>query len=163
MLESSLQVTDNVQRRRNTPLWVGSALLLLTVIITTPQIYALSLPQQALPWLGLVVPAAAVACFAVGLRRAFAQAQIYRGRVFGSILGVVSLLLFAGSVWLFSHSRDMPALTSAPKVGEKAPDFTLQNTSGQPVSLAQMLSTPIDTASGKPPKAILLVFYRGYW
>jgi hypothetical protein len=154
---------DNVQRRRNTPLWVGSALMLLTVVITVPQIYVLNLPQQVLPWLGLVLPAAAAACFVVGLRRAFTQAQIYRGRVFGSILGVVSLLLFAGSVWLFSHSRDVPASASAPKIGEKAPDFTLKNTSGQPVSLAQMLSTPIDTASGKPPKAVLLVFYRGYW
>jgi hypothetical protein len=151
------------QRRRNWPLWAGIVLLLATAGINIPQIYALDIPQGVLPWLGLVVPAAAVGCFVIGVRRAFAQPEIYRGKVTGSILGVIALLLFVGSVWLFSHARDVPPSSSAPKVGQKAPDFTLTNTSGQPVTLNALLSMPIDTSTGLRPKAVLLVFYRGYW
>jgi len=99
----------------------------------------------------------------VGVSRAFKQPQIYRGKPLGSILGFLALVLFAGSVWLYSHARDLPKSASAPKVGQKAPDFTLKDTTGQPVTLAQMLSIPIDSASGKAPKAVLLIFYRGYW
>ncbi len=151
------------QRRRNGPLWAGSGLLLLTALLSVPQIYALELAQRILPWLGLVVPAAAVGCFVVGLRRAVTQPQLYRGKIAASILGAVALLLFAGSVWMFSHSRDVPASGSAPKVGEKAPDFALVNTGGQNVSLNYLLSAPIDSSTGARPKAVLLVFYRGYW
>jgi hypothetical protein len=154
---------DSNQHRRNWPLWAGIAFLLLTACINVPQIYALDIPQGILPWLGLVLPAAAVGCFVVGVRRAFTQPEIYRGKVTGSILGVVALLLFAGSVWLFSHARDVPPSFSAPKVGQKAPDFTLTNTSGQPVTLNGLLSLPIDSSTGARPKAVLLIFYRGYW
>ncbi|HKF24124.1 MAG TPA: hypothetical protein VKE93_21305 [Candidatus Angelobacter sp.] len=151
------------QYRRNWPLWLGTAFLLVTVGINVPQIYALDIPQGILPWLGLVVPAVAVACFVVGVRRAFAQPEIYRGRITGSILSLIALLLFVGSVWLFSHVRDVPPSSSAPKIGQKAPDFTLPNTSGQPVTLNALLSMPIDSSTGARPKAVLLVFYRGYW
>jgi hypothetical protein len=151
------------QRRRNWPLWGGIVFLLATAGINVPQLYALDIPQGILPWLGLAVPAAAVGCFVVGVRRAFAQPEIYRGKIAGSILSVIALLLFAGSVWLFSHARDVPPSSSAPKVGQKAPDFTLTNTSGQPVTLNALLSMPIDSATGARPKAVLLVFYRGYW
>lgn len=39
------------------------------------------------------------------------------------------------------------------KIGEAAPDFTLENEDGKPVSLSDY--------SGK--KTVVLVFYRGYW
>jgi hypothetical protein len=59
-------------------------------------------------------------------------------------------------------------------VGQKAPDFTLSDTNGKPVSLSELLSTPINgktmnapvgNAQQAPtsPKGVLLVFYRGYW
>ncbi len=57
----------------------------------------------------------------------------------------------------------LAAPARALEVGQKAPDFTLTDTSGQAVSLAQLLANPIDAASGKAPKAVLLIFYRGYW
>ena len=156
-------MTGTPQRRRNWPLLLGAALILLTVVSTAPQVYALQIPQGVFPWLGLLLPAAALLCLVVGVSLAFKQPEIYRGRTFGSILGVVAVLLFAGSVWLFSHARDVPKSASAPKVGQKAPDFTLKDTTGRPVSLAQMLSLPIDGTSGQAPKAVLLIFYRGYW
>ena len=103
----------------------------------------------------------ALASFAVGLKRAFAMPQVYRGRISASILGAVSLLLVAGSVWLFVHVRDLPASSEAPQVGQKAPDFTLTDTDGNQVSLAQLLAS--SAGSSAAPRAVLLVFYRGYW
>ena len=41
----------------------------------------------------------------------------------------------------------------APKVGDKAPDFSLPNADGKPVSLS-------DYTSRGP---VVVIFYRGYW
>ncbi len=154
-----------IQRRHNSALWIGTILLVLAVLSNVPSLYVLKVPGVGLllPWISLLLPALGVVFFVLGLRRAFGQPQVFRGKVLGSILTVVSVLFFALSVWLFVHLRAVPASAGAPKVGQKAPDFTLTNTSGQPVTLAQLLSTPIDAASGKAPKAVLLIFYRGYW
>jgi len=153
------------QRRRNGPLLAGVALLFLTILSNVPMLYGLQVPsvQTVLPWVSLVLPGIGLICFIVGLRRAFGQPAIYRGKVWGSIVGVLSLLLFAGSVWGYRHAKDLPVSSKSPQIGQKAPDFTLPDTSGAPVSLSALLTTPIDAASGKTPKAVLLVFYRGYW
>jgi AhpC/TSA family len=44
-------------------------------------------------------------------------------------------------------------LNRVPKVGDRAPDFTLPNAAGQPVSLAGLLA--------KGP--VVVSFYRGRW
>ena len=54
----------------------------------------------------------------------------------------------------------LPASTGAPQVGLKAPDFTLTDSNDQPVTLAQLLTEQVNN---KPPAAVLLIFYRGYW
>jgi hypothetical protein len=148
-------------RRRNGVLLAGTAFLFLTVLSNVPSLYAWKGFDQVLSWLSVAFPALALVCFAVGLKRAFTMRQVYRGRILGSILGAVSLLLLAGSVFLFIHARDVPGSSGAPKVGQKAPDFTLTDSSGNHVSLSQLLAaSPGSTAA---PKAVLLVFYRGYW
>ncbi len=154
-----------VPRRRNGALWAGLALLLLTVLSNFPSLYFLKVPGLGvlLPWIGLLLPAIGVVFFIVAVRRASGQPQIFRGKVSGSILTAVSVLLLGFSVWIFFHVRAVPSSAGAPRIGQKAPEFTLKNTSGQTISLAQMLSIPIDSPSGKAPKAVLLVFYRGYW
>jgi len=148
-------------RRRNGALFAGTAFLFLTVLSNVPSLYAMKGFDRVLPWLSLALPALALVCYAVGVKRAFTMREVYRGRVTGSILSAVSLLVVAGSVWLFLHGRDLPGSSGAPKVGQKAPDFTLADTSGSQVSLAQLLTA--SPGSVAAPKAVLLVFYRGYW
>ena len=118
---------------------------------------------------------------AVGVMRAFRQPQVYGGKVSSSVLGVLSLLLFVLVVLSSVGARKLPGSAGAPQPGQKAPDFTLADTSGNKVSLEQLLSgsaAPTTTASAgatvvggnaggaaasNAPKAVLLIFYRGYW
>ena len=152
------------QRRRNLAILGGLIFILLTIASDVPSLYGLNVPGLVLlPWINLALPALAVVFFIVALKRAFGHPDIYRGKAWGSILGVLSVLILALSIVGYRHVKDLPASTGAPRVGQKAPDFTLTDTSGNSVSLSQMLAAPIDAASGKAPKAVLLVFYRGYW
>ena len=135
---------------------------------------------RAIPWLTLALGIAALICAAVGIMRAFRQPQIYRGKVSSSILGVVTLVICGMFAFLSVHSRELPSSSSAPQVGQKVPDFTLADTSGNKVSLGQLLgkagtsmpasagnttgqAAPVSMSAATPPKAVLLVFYRGYW
>jgi len=153
---------DTDQRRSNSALWWGLILTLLGVASNFPNFFT-SVGASIFPWLSLLLLGVGVLLLLLGLKRAFGQPQIFRGKVAGSILTLVSATLFGFSAWLFFHARDIPASAGAPKIGQKAPDFSLTNTSGQTVSLNQMLSQPIDSSTAAPPKAVLLVFYRGYW
>jgi peroxiredoxin len=58
---------------------------------------------------------------------------------------------------VFVHARHLPASAHAPRVGERAPDFTLPDEDGALISLASLLSaTPV---AGTPAsKGVLLVF-----
>ena len=51
----------------------------------------------------------------------------------------------------------------APRVGDKAPEFMLADTSGKMVALSTLLSEPMPGMEGGKPRGVLLVFYRGYW
>ena len=152
------------QRRRNRALLGGTLFMVLAVLSFIPYFVFPTFPGETiLTWVSLLLPAFGVLFCILGLKRAFGQPEMYRGKILGSILGVFSALLFGLSIFSFAHARDLPASAGAPRVGQKAPDFTLTDISGNPVSLSQMIAAPIDASSGKAPKAVLLVFYRGYW
>jgi peroxiredoxin len=56
------------------------------------------------------------------------------------------------------------ASVGPPQVGEKAPEFTLPDRYGAPVSLIELISPTIRKQAGDPEgQWVLLVFYRGYW
>lgn len=97
----------------------------------------------------------------VGVRRAFRPERRLISRITAPILATISILIIAFFMFItLIQSRWLPASQAAPAVGQKAPEFTLTDTNGQPVTLALLLSQPINN---KPPKGVLLIFYRGYW
>jgi hypothetical protein len=178
-------MAETISRQRNRAPWI--ALLLALVALLSNAGFFIGLPgQRAIPWLSIALAIAALVCAAVGMMRAFRQPQVYGGKVSSSILGVVSLLI-CGLVAVASvTSRALPVATNAPQVGQKVPEFTLADTSGNKVSLGQLLGKeqvgltapprevlesrgmakgipPVAAGAATPPKAVLLVFYRGYW
>ena len=67
-------------------------------------------------------------------------------------LALSVVLLILGGYFNFVLAKIPPAATVL-RVGEPAPDFTLPDASGAPVSLA----------SFRERTPVVLVFYRGYW
>ena len=139
-------------------LWLGLALLLLAILSNL--LYFFKVPAPLLPWVNLTLPILALLFLLIGLVRAFTRSQVYRGKIWGSIVAVLAVLLVVGSVLFFVVARKLPRSGGAPQIGQRVPDFALSDSTGQPTSLAQLFSA---SAGAPPPKAVLLVFYRGYW
>ena len=148
------------QRRRNLAPLAGFTLVLLALL--SNGLFFLNIPDKgAVPWISLIMSVAGLALAVLGVARAFGRPQIYRGKISGAILGVVSLVAFGLGVATFHHARDLPISSKAPRVGDSAPEFSLVDSSGASVQLSQLLSEPLQGLSR--PKAVLLIFYRGYW
>jgi AhpC/TSA family len=148
---------------RNGILWTG---VLFTILaLASFVLFFEPIPgQQALPWLNLLLSVLAVVFAIMGLRRASSQPGLYRGKIAGWAFTIFSVLLLAFTTFAFYAARHVPAPNGAPGVGQKAPDFELKKTDGQTVSLAQLLAeAPSGAGGAAAPKAVLLVFYRGYW
>lgn len=161
-----------MERRSNRAPWL--ALLFVLAVIGVNAAVFMGIPWPGLiPWLTLAFAGLAMVYAAIGVWRAFGQSHLYGGKISGSIFGVLALLMLGLVVFGQFHARDLPASAGAPRVGQKAPDFTLSDTNGNKVSLSDLLgggagsaTAPIgSTATGKPAaaKAVLLIFYRGYW
>jgi hypothetical protein len=149
------------QRRRNWHLWVGFVFCL--VGFASLPVLARFPATRDVPWVNFLLFGTGLAFLFVGLRRAFGQPQQYRGKIIGPILGAFSVLIVAFFCFVvFYQTRQLPASTGAPKVGEKAPEFVLLDTTNKPVSLSSLLSTPFVNTQ-MPPRGVVLVFYRGYW
>jgi hypothetical protein len=157
---------DATERRRNTAPWWG--LLFALGAIGCNVAFFVSPPLQgALPWLSVLFGVLALAFLATGLRRAFGRAHVYRGKVLSVVLTVIALFPLGLTAFAFVKARELPSSTAAPQVGQRVPDFTLSDTSGKPVSLDQLLaaapSASTSQSQASAPKAVLLIFYRGYW
>jgi hypothetical protein len=149
-------------RRFNWPLWTGLLLILVgffsyfTVFLWFPV-------TRDFPWANLLLFLVAAVLLFMGLRRAFApeRRRPLLSKIVASLVTAFGALVIALFVFgFFVFAKWMPESKGAPQVGQKAPDFTLTDTSGKSVSLGELLSTPIN---GNAPKGVLLVFYRGYW
>jgi hypothetical protein len=114
------------------------------------------------PWPTFLIFGIGFALMALGLRRAYLEPAIYRGRMGGTILAAVGFLVLAlYGAGVFHFARQVPPSRDAPKVGEKAPDFTLQDKDGRPVTLSRILATGPDGRGGM--NGAVLIFYRGFW
>jgi len=152
-------MADTTYRKRTLAPWAG---LLLTVLGALSNALPFTgFPAAPVPWISLLLSIIGFLIVLLGLWRAFGQSAAYRGKVSGSIAAVFSLLLLAATIGFFWTARHIPAESAAaPKVGQRMPDFTLPDTTGHSISLAQFFSS---TGGSEPPKALLLIFYRGYW
>lgn len=155
-------MSEMIDHRRNAdPLW---ALLLAVGALATNVAFFVNLPMQsALPWLSLLIAVVSLVFMTRGLRRAIAQPTVYRGKWLTIALSVVTLALAGLTLFGFFGARALPGSAGAPAVGQKVPDFTLADTSGRPISLDSLFAPAPGDSPSAAPKAILLIFYRGYW
>ncbi len=146
---------DLVRRRWNWVLWIGFVFVLAAFFSYA---FFLRFPvTRDFPWANLLLFAAGGFLLGLGLARAFRQPEHYRGRIFGPLFAALSLILLClFSYGLFYVARQLPAAAGAPRVGSKAPAFTLPDQDGNPTALHDLLSSP-------GTRAAVLIFYRGYW
>jgi len=142
-----------MKRRWNWPIWLG--FIVAVGGLFSYECFAQFPITRDFPWANLLLFAIGAALLLVGLFRAFGRPQVYRGKIFGSIFVTISFLLFAFFAYeIFYVLRQVPLSSHAPRVGEKAPEFTLVDPNGRSVALADLLSGS---------KAVVLIFYRGFW
>lgn len=160
---------DAIERRTNVAPW-WALLFAITAVGCNVAFFVGSPAPSMFAWLSLLLAIVSVTFLAVGLRRAFSQAQLYRGKVKTAVLSVIALLAAGVSGLAFVGARKLPSAKAAPQVGQRVPDFTLADTSGKPVSLDELLAGSSGSPTATPsetrdpaPKAVLLIFYRGYW
>jgi hypothetical protein len=142
-------------------------LLSLIALFSYPFVFVRWPVTRDFPWAPLLLFGVAVVLLFVGLRRAFAPDRSHpkRSKIVGSILATLGVLILGLFIFAaFIMSRWLPAAHGAPRVGQKAPDFSLADTTGKNVSLSELLTRPInDKASSSNPRGVVLIFYRGYW
>src|SRR4029077_2958394 len=108
----------------NWSLWIGFLFALGGFVTYT--FFAQFPITRDFPWANLLLFAAGGICLVVGLFRAFGKAQVYRGKIFGPILGTLAILMLGLFAYgLFYELREVPPSTGAPRVGQKPPEFTL--------------------------------------
>lgn len=157
---------DAIERRKNLAPWWG-LLFAFGAIACNAAFFASPPFQGTLPWLSLLFVVLALIFLVTGLQRAFGQGHVYRGKVLSVVLTVIALIPVGLAAFVSVTARRLPSSTAAPQVGQKVPDFTLSDTLGRPVSLDQLFAPASSSSSSasepQAPKAVLLIFYRGYW
>ena len=137
----------------NWSLWLGFLLVLAGFLSYT--FFAQFPITRDVPWANLSLFTVGGILLVLGLFRAFGKPQIYRGKICGPILATLAISMFVLFSYIFYYElRQVPPSTGAPRVGQKAPDFTLLNQDGKEVSLSGLVGRS---------KAVALIFYRGFW
>ncbi|HTQ53017.1 MAG TPA: hypothetical protein VMI94_01075 [Bryobacteraceae bacterium] len=143
-----------MHRKFNALAWFGFALTLLATFSYIP-VFTRFAGTRDFPWPNLAMFLAGGCMLAVGLKRAYGSPERYRGKIAAPVLSVLAVTLFGLFYWgLFVFARRVPVSAAAPRPGQQAPDFTLADANGRPVSLTELR---------RANRAVLLIFYRGYW
>jgi len=152
---------DGTNDVKNTAPWWG--LLFSVAALACNGAFFLDAPFQRLfPWLSLLFAIVALSFLVMGLRLLIARPKLYRRKMLSIVVTVIALLPAALSVLAFVGTRKLPGAAEAPQIGERVPDFILPDTLGKPISLDQLLAAS-PNSQAPAPKAVLLIFYRGYW
>ena len=143
-----------MRRSWNWTVWAGFGVALLAAFSYIP-IFSRFPSTRDFPWVNLLLFLAAGCLLATGVYRAFAQAGKYRGRISGTVISLLSFILFGLFCFgVFYEGRNIPPARNALRVGQRAPDFMLTGVDGSSVTLSQLR---------QGNRAVLLIFYRGYW
>ncbi len=143
-----------MKRHWNVPIWAGFAIVIVALVSYIP-IFAVFPATRDVPWANYLLFLLGLGLLAVGVRRAFRDPERYRGKISGSILGALSLLLFGFFVGSILYiGKQIPSGELALRPGQTAPPFALQDIAGKQVASSELL---------KGHRAVVLVFYRGYW
>jgi hypothetical protein len=143
-----------MKRHWNGTIWAGFAIVIVAVVSYIP-IFAIFPVTRDIPWANYLLFLLGGGLLAVGVRRAFRDSERYRGKISGSILAVLSVLLcvfFVGAILYFS--KQIPSAQTALRTGQLAPPFILEDIARKQVRSSELL---------KGHRAVVLVFYRGYW
>ena len=159
-----------MKRSWNPLIWAGFVLCL-AALISYPTFFIRYPITRDFPWVNLLLIAVALILLVTGILRAFRHPEAYRGKIFGSILGVLSVFLVGFFLYgIFVLTKNLPASHGSPQVGQLVPDFTLPDSTGSTVTLSNLLQSPFPTglqpsagAALGQTAAVVLVFYRGYW
>ena len=147
-------------KRLNWPIWVGF-LLSLIALLSYPFVFVNWPITRDFPWVNLLLFGISALLLFAGVKRAFSPDRKRISKIAASVLATLSVLVLGFFIFsFFIASRWLPAAHGAPRIGQKAPDFTLADTNNKQVSLGSLLSEPIN---GKAAKGVLMIFYRGYW
>jgi hypothetical protein len=154
-------------RKFNWPIWTGFVLSLIA-FLSYPFFFVRFPFTRDFPWANLLLFGVSAVLVLWGVRRGFSESRSrpMRSKIAGITLATLSFAVFGFFIFaIFIMARHLPASQGAPQVGQKAPDFTLSDTTGKSVSLSQLLELPLktDTPNAVAPRGVLLIFYRGYW
>lgn len=157
-------------KKINWPIWLG---FVVTVVafLSYPFVFINWPVTRDFPWASLLLFAIAAVPLFMGVRRAFKPGRRLISKIVAPVVLTLSVLILGLFIFIsFIEPRRMPASQAAPSVGQKAPDFTLVDTNNKAVSLSELFSKPIESSrtamvaeAARPPKGVLLIFYRGYW
>lgn len=143
-----------MKRRWNILIWAGFALVIAALLSYIP-LFALFPVTRDVPWVNYLLFLIGGFLLAVGIMRAFRDPEHYRGKISGSILAGLSVVLFGFFVFGMAFAaKELPSSGSALRPGSVAPPFTLVDAAGRQVSSSDLL---------KSYRALVLIFYRGYW
>lgn len=147
-------------KRFNWAIWTGF-LVSIFALLSYPFLFVNWAITRDFPWANLLLLAIALVLLFLGIRKAFAPGRRRLSKIVASLVATLSVLILGLFLFAaFIAARWLPASTGAPQVNQKAPDFTMTDTNRNRVALAELLTQPINN---RPPKGVLLIFYRGYW
>lgn len=165
-------MAETLETKSNRAPWLALLFALAVIGLNIGMVFGLP-GQGMIAWLTLLLGIGAALLGLLGIARAWGP-QRAGGKISSSVLGIFALLICGLGIFIWTHSRDLPASAGAPHVGQKAPDFTLNDSNGNKVSMAQLLAAQNADPAGNAgatggaaansgQKAVLLIFYRGYW
>jgi len=159
-----------VKRSWNASVWWGFVLVVVGVV-SYPLFFVRFPVTRDFPWVNLLLIVVGLVLLGIGIARAFSRPDAYRGKIFGSVLGVLMVAFTVFFAYgMFVATRQLPVSHGAPQVGQAAPDFTLPDSKNNLVNLSGLLSSPFApngavgaTIGADRTAGVLLIFYRGYW